>query len=440
MQLRTFYLLLSFPVFALADVNGADPRLTGAPGDNQQACTACHTGTALNGGPGSIKITAPGGSTYTPGVKQRLAVSVSDPSQKRWGFELSARPSSNLTSGRAGDLASVDANTKVICETRTCSATSIQFVTHTQTGTRLGTTGGATFEFDWTPPSTASGDVVLYAAGNAANGNTGESGDRIYTTKLTLSPAAGGVKPTISSTDGVVNGASFQASIAQGAYVTIKGTNLAPSTRLWAAADLPGGKLPTSLDGVSVTINNKPAYVEYISPTQINVIAPADSSTGQVEVKVTSGGQTSDAVTTTLQPYAPAFFTYDGKYLAATHSDNALLGKNGLFSSAPSVTTPAKPGETIILYGTGFGATNPAIRDGQQTDRIAPLATSAQITVGGQTATVAFAGLVPPFANLYQFNVTVPSGLADGDQAVVAEIGGVASMTTGGCCFITVGR
>src|SRR6185369_9367865 len=95
-------IIFSLPIFLLADVTGADPRLTGAPGDNQSACTACHTGTALNGGSGSVKIILPGAATYTPGSTQHLKVQVSDSAQRRWGFELTARLVSNAISGQAG--------------------------------------------------------------------------------------------------------------------------------------------------------------------------------------------------------------------------------------------------------------------------------------------------------------------------------------------------
>lgn len=432
-------LAAGLPILLFADVTGADPRLTGAPGDEQRACTACHTGTALNGGPGSVKIVLPGGNTYAPGVTQRVQVQVSDPAQRRWGFELTARPASNPTGGRAGTLTPTDSNTRVECETRTCSATSVQFITHTQNGTRNGTTGGVTFEFDWTPPATDAGTVVLYAAGNAANGNNQDSGDRIYTTKLEVTPAAAAAdKPAISSDRGVVNGASFRNGIAPGAYVTIRGTNLASASRLWASSDFQNGKLPASLDGVSVTVNNKPAFVEYISPTQLNVIAPADTATGPVEVKVTNNGVASDPMVVDLQSLAPAFFAFDGRYLAATHADGSLAGKAGLFPAAPAATTPVKPGETVILYGTGFGRTNPEIAADVQTDQLAPLVAPVNITIGGQPATVTFAGLVPPFAHLYQFNVVVPASVPAGDQAVVAETEGATSVSGADCCFLTI--
>lgn len=418
----------ALPLSLYAHNDGADPRLTGAPGES--TCLSCHSGTALNGGGGSLRLSA-ASTTYTPGVKQRIQVQISDSAQRRWGFEATARLDSARTT-RAGDIASVDSNTRVMTNA------GLQFITHTLAGTRNGTTGGVTFEFDWTPPATDVGPVIFYAAGNAANGNNADSGDRIYTTTLTLSPAAAAAKPAISSDRGVVSGASFQAGIAPRSWVTIIGTNLSTASRAWASSDFVNGALPSSLEGVSVTINGKSAYVQYVSPTQINVVAPADIGTGPVEVKVTSNGQTSDAAIASVQTFAPAFFAFDGKYLAATHADNTLLGKQGLFPSAPNATTPARPGEVIVLYGTGFGATDPVITPGQFTDRVAPIAGRVNITIGGIAATVSFAGLVPPFAELYQFNVQVPSTVPAGDQPVVAEIGGVSSLSGASCCFITV--
>ena len=433
-------ILSTLPIVLLADVNGADPRLTGAPGDQQAACTACHTGTALNGGSGSVKIILPGTATYTPGVAQHIKVQVSDLAQRRWGFELTARLASNLSNGQAGDLVSTDSNTQVICNNgraKPCTSNNlVQFITHTLQGTQLGTTSSGSFEFDWTPPATDVGNVTLYAAGNAANGNTQDTGDHIYTTSVTLTAAAATTnKPTVKST---VNAASFQPGLSQNSWVTITGTNLATTTRLWTADELAGGKLPTSLDGVSVTVNGKDAYVEYISPTQINVVAPADDSTGNVEVRVTANGQVGDAVIANLQTFAPAFFSFDGKYVAATHADNSLVGKTGLFASAPTATVPAKPGETVILYGTGFGPTNPAVAAGQVTSQLSPITTPYTLTIGGISATVSFAGLIPPYAALYQFNVQVPAAIADGDQPVVVQIGGITSTATSDCCFITV--
>ena len=416
------------PLVLSANSDGADPMHAGVPGERN--CTACHTGT-LNSGSGSVKITTPS-STYTLGAAQRIQVQVSDPTQRRWGFQFTARI--GTTTAQAGTMSPSDGNTRIV------SQSGRVYMTHTLSGTRAGTTAGATFEFDWTPPASDVGEIILYAAGNAANGNNNDSGDRIYTTSVRLAPAAAGAKPTISSSRGIVNAASFRPGISPRSWVTITGSDLSASTRAWSGNDIVDGNLPTSLDDVSVSINGQPGYVQYISPSQINVIAPENVGTGDVEVSVTSGGRTSDPVIATVQSVSPAFFLFDGKYLAATHADNSLLGKAGLFSSTPSATTPAKPGETIVLYGTGFGPTTGGVSAGRLTDRISPISDTVRITIGGVPANVSFAGLVPPFAELYQFNVEVPSTVAAGDQSVVAEISGIASASEASCCFITIER
>ena len=90
----------------------------------------------------------------------------------------------------------------------------------------------------------------------------------------------------------------------------IRGTNLANTNpgRIWRNDEVPNGKLPAELDGVSVTINGKAAFVYYISPMQINVQAPSDTAVGPVNVVVTNNGAVSAAATAQLQAAAPAFF------------------------------------------------------------------------------------------------------------------------------------
>src|SRR5437764_4406435 len=87
-----------------AHIDGPDPRVTGAPGDEPRACTACHFGSELNSGRGSVTIVLPNGNSYTPGVKQHIQVNVSDPDQRRWGFQMTARRASNLAAAQAGDF------------------------------------------------------------------------------------------------------------------------------------------------------------------------------------------------------------------------------------------------------------------------------------------------------------------------------------------------
>jgi uncharacterized protein (TIGR03437 family) len=236
---------------------------------------------------------------------------------------------------------------------------------------------------------------------------------------LTVAPAAPAVTVT-----GVVNAGSYQPGIASGTWISIFGTNLCQSTYLWQASDIVNGALPTTLQGVSVTVNGLPAYVDYVSPTQINALAPDDGTLGPVPVQVTTAGATSNAVTVQKSLYSPAFLTFDGTHVAALHADYSPIGAPNLLPGA--VTTPANPGEIILLYGVGFGPADPPQPSGQLVTTATPLANGVQVTIGGQTASVAFAGLTG--SGLYQFNVTVPN-LANGDAAVVASIGGVATQT-----------
>lgn len=228
-------------------------------------------------------------------------------------------------------------------------------------------------------------------------------------------------QPTVNVT-ALVNGASFQtAGFASSTWVSIVGTNLSQTTRTWQNSDFINGLLPTSLSGVSATINGLAAYVEYISPTQVNVLAPDDVTVGAVQVQVTTAQGKSNSFTAQKEQFAPAFFWMpSGTYVAALHADYTYVGKAGLIAGVTS--TPAKPGETILIYGTGFGPTNPALPCAHPVTTPAVLANSVRVTIGGVAAPVAYAGLVG--AGLYQFNVTVPN-VPDGDAAVLAQIGGV---------------
>jgi uncharacterized protein (TIGR03437 family) len=222
----------------------------------------------------------------------------------------------------------------------------------------------------------------------------------------------------------VANGASVQAGFASATWVSIFGANLSQTTQTWQGSDFVNGLLPTSLGGVSVTVNGLPAYVGYISPTQVNVLAPDDATVGAVQVQVTAAQGKSNSFAAQKQQFAPAFFTTGGSYVAAQHADYTYVGKPGLISGV--TTQPAKPGETILLYGTGFGPTSPPLPSAQLVTTPAHLANSVQVTIGGVVAPVAYAGLVE--AGLYQFNVTVPN-VSNGDAAVVAQIGGVQTPT-----------
>jgi uncharacterized protein (TIGR03437 family) len=238
------------------------------------------------------------------------------------------------------------------------------------------------------------------------------------------SPAAVAVTLLVSGSQapgvitGITNAASFSPGFASATWVAIFGTNLSQSTYLWQPVDIVNGQLPKALHGVSVTINGVPAYVEYISATQINVLAPDDATTGSVQVVVTTAGQGSNSFSAQKQNFSPAFFASGNPaYAAAQHGDYSLV----------DAAHPAQPGETILIYGTGFGPTNPPVPTDQLVTTAEPLANSVQFSIGDVNVTPTFAGLVE--AGLYQFNVVIPTGLANGDAALTAAISGAQTQT-----------
>ena len=238
----------------------------------------------------------------------------------------------------------------------------------------------------------------------------------------------------------VLNAASFQPGIEDGSWVSIFGTNLSNSTRAWQSSDFVAGSLPTTLDGVSVTIAGLPAALSYISPTQLNVQVPLTGQTGPVSVVVTNNTVVSPAAFATISPEAPGVFTFGpggNKYAAAVVLNNDgtydYLGPAGLFGSA-TTTRPARPGDVLELYATGLGATNPSVPPGTLFSGAAPLVGSATVMIGGASAQPIWAGLVEP--GLYQLNVTVPN-VPTGDQPLLVEVDGATSQPD---VFVTVGQ
>jgi len=258
--------------------------------------------------------------------------------------------------------------------------------------------------------------TALYNDGTQAPQVTLAPFDGILLQRQTPAPAPA------SRVNSVVNAASYQPAIASAGFVSIIGTSFGNSTRSWISSDFSGNNLPTSLDGISVTINGKPAYVEYISPTQINAIAPDDDTIGQVQVQVATPQGPSYSGTVLKQKMSPAFFTYQSgttTYVAAVHLDGTLVGPAG-----PS-SRPAVPGEVIEIFGAGFGPTNPAAPTSQLISQPAPLSLPATVAIGGLNAQVLWAGIVS--SGLYQLNVQIPNVTA-GDEPAQASVSGFQSV------------
>jgi uncharacterized protein (TIGR03437 family) len=265
-------------------------------------------------------------------------------------------------------------------------------------------------------PATYTGNVQVTAAGAAASPQT---------ISVTLTISAGGSAPVIT---GVINGASFQPGFESGSWVTIQGSNLSSTNpgRTWTASEIVNGALPTSLDQTSVKIDGKAAYVYYISPTQLNVQAPDDSTTGAVSVVVTNNGQQSAPFSAQLSTDSPAFFLYPGtSYAIASHfPDYALVGNPSTISG----TVAAHPGDLLILWATGFGPTSPTTPAGAVVTGAPAVATKPSVTVNGIEVFYS-AVLSPGNAGLYQIAIQLPASMPTGVAAVQASVGGVTSPT-----------
>lgn len=221
-------------------------------------------------------------------------------------------------------------------------------------------------------------------------------------------------KPIISP-GGVISSAAFGAfsDVSPGSWIEIYGSNLSATTRGWSSADFTGPNAPTSLDGVRVTIGGLPAFVDYISPGQVNALVPSNLPVGPAQLVVSGPTGTSDPYFVAVQNVepgllAPPSFQVAGEqYVAALSADfQTFILPAGAISGVQS--RPAKPGETIVLFGVGFGGVTPNMSAGSLVSQQNTLSNQIQIRFGNVPATLSYAGLAPGATGLYQFDLVVP--------------------------------
>jgi N-acyl-D-amino-acid deacylase len=248
---------------------------------------------------------------------------------------------------------------------------------------------------------------LIDAAGRVANWPQGDS----FPNYPDQDPVVAASQPALTTREGVANGATFDRGIVSGSWITIGGANLASATRSWSAAEIAGGVLPTELDGVSVRIAGKPAYISFVSPTQINAQAPAALTPGWTPVEVFRDGAGSGAVLSLVLPNAPGAFTYSSggrTFAVATSTDGTLLRDRA-----------AAPGETIAIYATGLAPSSAGTAIPEPLN-----VTGVEVTIGGQSALVISSALISP--GLFQINAIVPN-VEVGIQPLVLRIGGATS-------------
>jgi uncharacterized protein (TIGR03437 family) len=267
----------------------------------------------------------------------------------------------------------------------------------------------------------------------AVSGSTVYISDYVNHRIRSLTPvvvAAGA--PTISP-GGIVPVYSTSTTIQPGSWISIYGTNLTTSSApvFW------NNDFPTTLGGTSVTINGKPAYLWFVSPTQINAQAPDDTTTGLVPVvvKTPAGSYTWDV---TLGVYAQSFCMLDATHIAGIilRNDGSgaygggtydIIGPTGTSLGYPTVAV--KGGDSVALFAVGLGPTSPVVPSGQLYSGASKATYGVYMIINGKTQVIpAFTGLVS--AGLYQMNFTMPAGVGTGDVPITINI--AASVTPAG--------
>jgi uncharacterized protein (TIGR03437 family) len=251
-----------------------------------------------------------------------------------------------------------------------------------------------------------------------------------YSRVVGLHAAAFSGKGVYLSPIGVANAASYQpitASLAPGELIVLSGSGLYTGSGVDVA---PGGAFPTSLGGVSVTIDGTPCPIYYVSATQLAVVVPyelASNTTGLANIQVTNNSVQSNIVQMYTTDAAPGSFSQGASgigYAAAVHAATGQL---------LTQANPAQPGEYISLFLTGLGTVTPTVPDGAAGPSsplsYADVSNAGNLTVyfndfntgsTGNSGTIQFAGLAPSLVGLYQINVQVPSGvLGAGDNVYV---------------------
>jgi uncharacterized protein (TIGR03437 family) len=216
------------------------------------------------------------------------------------------------------------------------------------------------------------------------------------------------------SPQGITNAANFApftAGVSPGEYIVLYGSGMAPNAVPQVASSLP---FPKTLNGVSVTVDGIQAPIYYESATQISVIVPYLASYFPLaSIQINNNGALSNIVTSQVNLTTPGIFTLTANGLG----DGAIEHANG---SVVTASNPAQPGETVAVYMSGLGAVFPPVTEGAATPSSPLPYTTNTIAsyIGGTQATVAFAGLTPSAAGLYQMNITVPAGATSGENAL----------------------
>lgn len=267
----------------------------------------------------------------------------------------------------------------------------------------LGAIGSGQYSGMWNPGRTGTTSITVLATGS------GLQAGRAEPISGTVSAAgAPGARGPLVYRNGAVSGASFKryAPLAPGQIFSLFGTTLASQPA--SAATIP---LPRSLAGLSATLGGVDLPLYYADTGQVNAQVPFDAPPGNIlPLVVKTGTSASPPELVTLAGVQPGIFTVDSSGSGAgvvTDAQGSLI----------SAANPARAGQVVIVYATGLGATQPAVATGEASpsSTLAVASSTVSAYVGGQAASVEFAGLTPGLVGLYQVNLRIPAAATSGD-------------------------
>jgi uncharacterized protein (TIGR03437 family) len=245
-------------------------------------------------------------------------------------------------------------------------------------------------------------------------------------------PITGAFDPTPTILpSGVITAGNYGAfpAIAPATWIEIYGYNLATTrSQTWAGNDFKGNQAPSALGGTTVTVEGKPAFIDFVSPGQVNVQVPSGIDPGQQPLIVTTAGGSSLAYTVTVNTLEPGLLAPPSFILKGAQNVVALFSGTLTYVlpvNLPGVVTArARAGDNITLYGIGFGTVTPDIPAGQIVQQTNALQSAFKVFFGGTQATVTYAGFAPGYVGLYQFNVEVPNVAASDSVPLTFTLGG----------------
>ena len=430
---------LLLPEILLGFSRNPPARRSGVPTDDGgTTCVACHrTFVTVNpDSDGSVTIETAG--EFVPGVAQTVRVTVKHPLAVRWGFQLTARLVNNTNDQAGSFTGGADTITRCDGTAGSCEGAH-QFIAHSNAPvTAVGV--GNTFTVEWTPPANESGDVMLYFAGNAADNSGNNTGDRIYSgsKRVTLSPSAGCSNPRPTLTR-VVSDATGLDALSPNMLLKITGANLqnAGIQRSAGIGNYVNGFYPKQFSCVAVEINGQRAAILNATPSELTVQAPWIIDPGpHVVTVIANPGKAnelrSDVGTVMASMVAPAFYTVEDKFVRARlAADGTVIGDPDVLAGS----RPAKPGEVVLISGTGFGLTDPVWQNGEIALFEAKVTLPYTVMLGETVLTGAdaqYLGLtVGSISGLQQLRIRIPDDTADGLIPIVVTINGIATQVAG---------